>query len=203
MLRLVFVLAGTQLIHHFDWVLPLFGLLLIYTALRLARQAGSEVHPEKSLVLRTARRLLPVSRGGHAQHGHAFLVQEDRQFRITPLLLVLLVMESTDLLFAIDSVPAVFGITLTRSSYSPPTSLPSWACGRYFLLAGVMQRFSCLHYGLAAVLAFVGANMIADYCLANPGTHLIATWAKLSVIAGLLGLAIVASMMAKRGEDKN
>ena len=75
-------------------------------------QAGSEVHPEKSLVLRIARRLLPVSQGGYAQHGHAFLVHEGGRLCITPLLLVLLVMESTDVLFAVDSVPAVFGITL-------------------------------------------------------------------------------------------
>ncbi len=203
-LRLVFVLAGTQLIHHFDWVLPLFGLLLIYTALRLAWQAGSEVHPEKSLVLQAARRLLPLSRGGHAQYGHAFLVQEDRQLRITPLLLVLLVMESTDLLFAVDSVPAVFGITL--DPFIVFTSNIFAVLGLralYFLLAGVMQHFAYLHYGLAAVLAFVGANMIADYFLVSPGTHLMATWAKLLIVAGLLGLAIVASMMAKRREDNN
>ena len=111
-LRLAFVLAGTQLIRHFDWVLPLFGLLLIYTARRLAWQAGGEVHPEKSLVLRAARRLLPVSRGDHHQHGNAFFVREDGRLCITPLFLVLLVVESTDVLFAVDSVPAIFGITL-------------------------------------------------------------------------------------------
>jgi tellurite resistance protein TerC len=201
-LRLAFVLAGTQLIHHFDWVLPLFGLLLIYTAIRLAWQAGSQVHPEKSLVLRAARRLLPVSRGSHAQHGHAFLVHEDGQLCLTPLLLVLLVMESTDLLFAVDSVPAVFGITL--DPFIVFTSNIFAVLGLralYFLLAGIMQMFSYLHYGLAAVLAFVGANMIADYFLPHEGPHLIATWAKLLVIAGLLGIAIAASVMARTSRD--
>jgi tellurite resistance protein TerC len=201
-LRLVFVLAGTQLIHHFDWVLPLFGLLLIYTAIRLAWQAGSEVHPEKSLVLRVARLLLPVSRSSHAQYGHAFLVREDGQLCITPLLLVLLVMESTDVLFAVDSVPAVFGITL--DPFIVFTSNIFAVLGLralYFLLAGVMQIFSYLHYGLAAVLAFVGANMIADYFLSHQGEHLIATWAKLLVIAGLLGISIVASIRGKGIQD--
>jgi tellurite resistance protein TerC len=201
-LRLAFVLAGTQLIHHFDWVLPLFGLLLIYTAIRLAWQAGSQVHPEKSLVLRAARRLLPVSRGSYAQHGHAFLVHEDGQLCLTPLLLVLLVMESTDVLFAVDSVPAVFGITL--DPFIVFTSNIFAVLGLralYFLLAGIMQIFAYLHYGLAAVLAFVGANMIADYFLPHEGPHLIATWAKLLVIAGLLGFAVAASMMAKTSKD--
>ena len=201
-LRLVFVLAGTQLIHHFDWVLPLFGLLLIYTALRLAWQAGSDVQPDKSLVLRVVRRLLPVSRGSHAQYGHAFLVREDGQLCITPLLLVLLVMESTDVLFAVDSVPAVFGITL--DPFIVFTSNIFAVLGLralYFLLAGVMQIFSYLHYGLAAVLAFVGANMVADYFLSRPGEHLIATWAKLLVIAGLLGISIVASTRGKGIQD--
>jgi len=200
-LRLAFVLAGTQLVHHFDWVLPVFGLLLIYTAIRLAWQAGSEVHPEKSLVLRAARRMLPISRGSHEQHGHAFFVREDRRLCITPLFLVLLVMESTDVLFAVDSVPAIFGITL--DPFIVFTSNIFAILGLralYFLLAGVMQMFAYLHYGLAAVLGFVGANMIADYLLPHDGTHLIPTWVKLLVIAGLLGLSIVASMATKRGE---
>lgn len=198
-LRLVFVLAGTQLIHRFDWVLPLFGLLLVYAAARLLWQAGGEVHPEKSLVLRVARRLLPVSQGSYAEHGHAFFVREGRQLSITPLLLVLLVVESTDVFFAVDSVPAVFGITL--DPFIVFTSNIFAVLGLralYFLLAGVMRIFAYLHYGLAAVLGFVGANMIAEYFLTSPGTHLLPTGAKLLVIALLLGLSIAASM-ANRG----
>jgi tellurite resistance protein TerC len=203
-LRLVFVLAGTQLIHRFDWVLPLFGLLLVYAAIRLVWQSGSEVHPEKSLVLRAARRLLPVSQGNHAQHGHAFFVREAGQLSITPLFLVLLVMESTDVLFAVDSVPAVFGITLDPFIvFSSNIFAVLGLRALYFLLAGVMRIFVYLHYGLAAVLAFVGANMIADFFLTSSGTHLIATWAKLLVIAALLGLAIAASMMANREETRD
>jgi tellurite resistance protein TerC len=202
-LRLAFVLAGTQLIHHFDWVLPLFGLLLAYAAIRLAWQAGGQVHPERSLALRMARRRLPVSQGSYAEHGHAFLVREGGQLCITPLLLVLLVVESTDVLFAVDSVPAVFGITL--DPFIVFTSNIFAVLGLralYFLLAGVMQVFFCFHYGLAAVLAFVGTNMIADYFLAPPGAHLIATWAKLLVIAALLATAILASIMVGGGKNQ-
>ena len=98
------------------------------------------MHPEKSLVLRAARRLLPVSQGNHAEHGHAFFVREGGQLCITPLLLVLLVVESTDVLFAVDSVPAIFGITLDpfivfTSNIFAMLGLRAF----YFLLAGVMR----------------------------------------------------------------
>jgi tellurite resistance protein TerC len=198
-LRLVFVLAGTQLVHYFAWLLPLFGLLLIYTAVKLAVHSGGDVHPENSLVLRIARRLLPVSREGHHRHGHAFFVREHGRLSITPLLLVLLVVESTDVVFAVDSVPAIFGITL--DPFIVFTSNIFAILGLralYFLLAGVIEIFQYLHYGLSGVLAFVGGNMVADYFLAAEGSHLIPTWAKLAVIAGLLGASILASVVVKK-----
>ena len=198
-LRLAFVLAGTQLIHHFDWVIPLFGLLLLYTAVKLALHAGSEVHPERNPVLRVARRLLRVSHGDHRQHGHAFFVREDQRLAITPLFLVLLVVESTDVMFAVDSVPAIFAIT--HDPFIVFTSNIFAVLGLralYFLLAGVIEVFEYLHYGLAAVLAFVGANMIADYFIPHQGLHLIPTWAKLLVIAMLLAGSIIASIVVNR-----
>jgi tellurite resistance protein TerC len=201
-LRLVFVLAGTQLIHYFNWVLPLFGLLLIYTALKLTLHVGGEVHPEKSLVLRVARWLLPVSKGRHEQHGHAFFARENGRLCITPLFLVLLVVESTDVLFAVDSVPAIFGITL--DPFIVFTSNIFAILGLralYFLLAGVIQLFQHLNYGLSGVLAFVGVNMIADYWLAPPGGHVVPTWAKLLVIAACLGISIATSIAGKRNQD--
>jgi tellurite resistance protein TerC len=195
-LRLAFVLAGTQLIHHFAVVLPLFGLLLVYTGLKLAFQAGGEVQPEKNFVLRFARRLLHVTEGDHRQHGHSFFVKEKGRLCITPLFLVLLVLESTDVIFAVDSVPAIFGITV--DPFIVFTSNIFAILGLralYFLLAGVIELFEYLHYGLAAVLVFVGANMIADYFLATQeGAHLVPTWAKLAVVALMLATSIVASM---------
>jgi tellurite resistance protein TerC len=200
-LRLTFVLAGTQLIHYFDWLLPLFGLLLLYTALKLAFGRGGEVHPEQSLVLRVARRLLPITEGSYEQHGHAFFVRERGRLCITPLLLVLLVLETTDILFAIDSVPAIFGITLDPFVvFSSNIFAILGLRALYFLLAGVLQLFRYLHFGLAGVLGFVGASMIADYFVPHEGSHLIPTPLKLLVIAVLLGVSIVASMMGKRDE---
>jgi tellurite resistance protein TerC len=198
-LRLAFVLAGTELVRLFAWVLPLMGLLLVYAAVKLAFHADSDVRPEKNVVLRLARRMFRVTAGDHRQHGSAFFARENGRLAITPLLLVLLVLESTDLVFAVDSVPAIFGITL--DPFIVFTSNIFAILGLralYFLLAGVIQLFQYLHYGLAAVLAFVGANMIADYFFAADGAHLVPTWAKLVVIAGLLAIAIGASMAAKK-----
>ena len=202
-LRLVFVLAGTQLIRHFEWVLPVFGLLLVYTAVKLVKQTGVEVHPEKSFVLRAARRLLNVTQEGHHRHGHAFFVRENGRFCVTPLFLVLLVVESTDVLFAVDSVPAIFGIT--RDPFIVFTSNIFAILGLralYFLLAGVIDMFEFLHYGLAAVLAFIGCNMIGDYFIPHESAHLIPTWVKLLTIAVLLGVSILVSILVKKKRDE-
>jgi tellurite resistance protein TerC len=199
-LRLAFVLAGVQLIHHFDWILPLFGLLLVYTAVKLAMHADADVQPEKNVVLRFARRVLRVTPGDHRQHGPAFFVRQNQRLCITPLFLVLLVLESTDVLFAVDSVPAILGIT--TDPFIVFTSNVFAILGLralYFLLAGAMQMFRYLHYGIAAVLAFVGANMIADYFLVKHSDgHMIPTWAKLLVIAAALAVSVVASLAARR-----
>ena len=197
-LRLAFVLAGVELIQHFEWVLPAFGALLIYAAVRLAWQADQEVEPERNPLLRLARRFLRVSRGDHRQHGHAFLAREGGRLCITPMLLVLLVVESSDLMFAVDSIPAVFAIT--KDPFLVFTSNIFAILGLralYFLLAGVIQRFRHLHYGLSAVLAFVGLNMTADYFWAEPDGHLMPTWAKLLVIAALLAV----SMLTRTRDD--
>ncbi|MEN6449738.1 MAG: TerC family protein [Thermoguttaceae bacterium] len=207
-LRLAFVLAGVQLIRHFDWVLPLFGVLLIYTAVKLAVQRGAEVRPENNLVLRFARQRLPVSRGGHHEYGHAFFVREAGRLRMTPLFLVLLVVESSDIMFAVDSVPAILGIT--SDAFVVFTSNVFAILGLralYFLLAGAIEKFRHLHYGLSAVLAFVGLSMIGDYAVTyldhmKAGGHLVPTWAKLLVIAAALGASIVASLVSEKKEKK-
>lgn len=110
-LRLLFVVLGSALIKRFDWVLPLFGLFLLYTALKLSLQSESDVDPEKNLLLRLARRFFNVAQGDHRRHGHAFFVRQGGRWCFTPLFLVLLVVESTDVLFAVNSVPAIFGIS--------------------------------------------------------------------------------------------
>jgi tellurite resistance protein TerC len=231
--RLTFVLLGVGLIQLFEPVTLLFGVFLVYVAYKLARHGAADVHPEKNIVLSGARRLFPVSRGDHRQHGHSFFVREGGALCITPMFLVLLVIESTDVLFAVDSVPAVIGIIPKRF----PPSLTTFIAftsnvfavlglrALYFLLAGVVDLFRYLHYGLAAVLAFVGLKMIAEYVfkefgpsliaglagyLSIPvterlrylvdraeGGHLIPTWGSLVVIVGILGISIVASLAAR------
>jgi tellurite resistance protein TerC len=200
-LRLLFILAGTELIRRFHWVLPLFGLLLIYAALKLLLQGDALVQPEKSFVLRGARRLLRVTRGDHLRHGRKFFAREDGRRCITPLFLVLLVVESTDVLFALDSVPAIFGIT--RDPFIVFTSNIFAILGLralYFLLVGAIEMFRYLGHGLSAVLAFIGLSMMAEYFLGQEGEHLIPTGAKLLVIAAILVVAIVASTLARRRE---
>lgn len=208
LMRLAFVLLGAALISRFDWVIPVFGVFLIYTAVKLAIHSGGDVHPDRSLMLRVARRLLPVSQGNHEQHGHDFFVREAGRLCITPLFLVLIVIESTDVLFAVDSVPAIFGIT--TDAFIIFTSNIFAILGLralYFLLAGVIEMFRYLHYGLSAVLAFVGLNMVADYVAKLKGfipqdAHLIPIWAKLAVIALLLIISIAASVFADRRDEK-
>ena len=207
-LRLAFILLGTSLIKRFEWILPLFGLFLIYTAVKLALHADSDVQPDKNILLRIARRLLPVTQESHERHGHAFFVREAGRLCITPIFLVLVVIESTDVLFAVDSVPAIFGIT--TDAFIIFTSNIFAILGLralYFLLAGVIEMFRYLHYGLSAVLGFVGLNMVADYVaklyefIPHDG-HVIPTWAKLAAIAVLLGISIATSIFADRRDEK-
>jgi tellurite resistance protein TerC len=198
-LRLLFIILGNELIKRFDWMLPLFGLLLLFTALKMAVQSDRDVRPEKNFILRLARRFCNVSKGDHRQHGHAFFVRENGRLCFTPIFLVLLVVESTDVLFAVDSVPAIFGIT--RDPFVVFTSNIFAILGLralYFLLAGMMELFGYLHYGLSAVLGFVGLNMIADWWFQPLEGHLIPTWAKLLIIAGLLGVSIIFSIVLKK-----
>jgi tellurite resistance protein TerC len=202
-LRLLFVVLGGELIKRFDWVLPLFGLFLVFTAIKLAMQSEGEVDPEKNIILRFSRRFFKVSQGDHHEHGHAFFVREGGRLCFTPMFLVLLVVESTDVLFAVDSVPAIFGIT--RDIFIIYTSNIFAILGLralYFLLAGMIELFDYLHYGLSAVLGFIGLNMIAEYWFLPEGVHFIPTWGKLAIIAVLLGVSIAVSILVKTGDGE-
>ena len=210
-MRLAFIWAGVELIHRFSWITPILGAFLVYTAYKIARHSGADVHPEKNIVLKTARRLLPVSRGDHHQHGHDFFVREKGaqcahgRLCITPMFLVLLVIESTDVIFAVDSVPAVIGIIpdafgeeLTSKELTKFIAFTSNVFAilglraLYFLLAGVVDMFRYVHYGLAAVLGFVGLKMIGKWWIEFE----LSPAASLLVIALLLGVSIAASMIA-------
>jgi tellurite resistance protein TerC len=200
-MRLTFILAGLELIHMFNWVVPVFGGFLIFTGYRLLRHSGTEVHPENNIVLRIARRCLRVSHGDHHQHGHAFFVREAGRLCITPMFLTLLVIESSDVVFAIDSVPLVIGITNDRFlAFSSNVFAILGLRALYFLLAGSVDRFRYLHYGLAAVLVFVGGKMLAEYWLHDTGWEL-PHWASLLVVLGLIAVSIAASLLVKEKRD--
>jgi tellurite resistance protein TerC len=196
-MRLTFVLAGAGLLSRFDWLMYVFGAFLVFTAIKLALHTGEDVHPDRNIVLRLARRVLPVAKG---DHGKSFFVREAGKLCVTPLFLVLLVIESTDVLFAIDSVPAIFGVT--KDPFIVFTSNICAILGLralYFLLAGVMDMFRYLNYGLSAVLGFVGVKMMLP--LVNEHWH-IPPIPSLAIILGCLTVAIVASVIAARRDAR-
>lgn len=207
-MRLIFILAGIALIERFAIVMPIFGVFLLYTAYKLACHAGGEVHPEKNLLLRFGQRFLRVSQGDHGQYGQRFFTRENGRWCITPLMLVLLVVESTDILFAVDSVPAIIGITKDRFiAFSSNVFAILGLRALYFMLAGVMELFCYLHYGLSAVLGFIGLKMIAEFGAEHwgwiePHTPLISPLASFAVVAVLLGCSILASLVASRREKR-
>jgi tellurite resistance protein TerC len=154
--RAIFIAIGSALIQ-FHWVMILFGLFLIFTGIRLAVEREKQIHPGDNPVVRLAHRLFPVTR---ELHGPKFFVHLDGVRHLTPLMIVLIALETTDIVFAIDSVPAVFGVTseplvVYTSNVFAILGLRSM----YFLLAGAMDRFHALKYGLATVLVFVGLKM--------------------------------------------
>jgi tellurite resistance protein TerC len=155
--RGLFIAAGSALVR-FEWIMILFGLFLILTGIRMAVQKEQQLNPDDSLVIRWVRRFLPVT---GELHGSRFLVTVNGIRHITPLMVVLLFLETTDLLFAVDSVPAVFGVT--REPFVVYTSNVFAVLGlraMFFLLAGAMDRFHVLKHGLALVLVFVGLKMV-------------------------------------------
>jgi tellurite resistance protein TerC len=200
-MRLVFILAGVALIQQFEFVLAILGAVLLVSALKLAIGHDSDVNPEKNLLLRLGRKILPISR---QSHGERFFIVENGRRCVTPLFLVLLVVESTDVMFAIDSVPAIFAITkdpfiIWSSNVFAILGLRAL----YFLLAGVLDMFRYLHYGLAGILGFVGLKMIGEYAAHRSGwieqqEHLVPHWVSLAVIALLLASSIGASLIVRR-----
>jgi tellurite resistance protein TerC len=186
-LRAAFILAGAALLALFHWAIYLFGAFLLVTGVRLLFAIESEVDPEKNPLLKLARRFLPVTPN---YHGQRFLVRIDRKLYATPLFLVLVAIEATDVVFAVDSIPAIFGIT--QDPFLVFTSNIFAILGLralYFLLADFMNRFHHLKYGLGLVLAFVGAKMLLSGWLEVP----IAL--SLGVVVALLGGSVAASFL--------
>src|SRR6185369_11805910 len=148
--RGLFIALGTALLTRFEWLMLVFGAFLVYTGIKILRGDESEVHPEKNPVLRLFQRFVPLT---SEYHGKKFFVRLDGRLLATPLMLVLVVVEATDVIFAVDSIPAVFGVT--RDPFIVFTSNIFAILGLralYFLLAGLMHKFHYLSYGLGLVL---------------------------------------------------
>jgi len=189
-MRGVFIAAGAALLEHFHWVMYIFGGFLVFTGIKLAQHQNAEVHPDRNPLVRLLRRLMPVS---DAYHGATFFIREAGRVVATPLLVVLLVVESTDVVFAIDSIPAVFAIT--QDPFIVYTSNVFAILGLralFFLLAGALDKFHYLKWALSVILVFVGVKMLAA------DVYKIPVGLSLLVIAGLLAVAIVASLVRAR-----
>lgn len=186
-MRAIFIATGITLLQHFHWVIYVFGAFLILTGIKLARQQDKDVHPEKNPVLRLFRRFVPMTKNFE---GDKFLIKRDNRRSATPLLAVLLMVETTDVVFALDSIPAILAIT--SDPFIVYTSNVFAILGLralYFALAGVMQMFHYLSYGLAAILVFVGIKMmIMDFYKLPIGISL-------GVVAGILAMAVIASLL--------
>ena len=185
--RGIFIAMGTALITRFEWLILVFGAFLVYTGVKIFKEKDTEIHPEKNPVVKLFQRFVPLS---GKYHGKSFFVHEDGRLKATPLMLVLVVVEATDVVFAVDSIPAVFGVT--TNPFIVFTSNIFAILGLralYFLLAGLMHKFHYLSYGLGVVLVFVGAKMMAERWIHVP------TEISLGIVLGILTLAIVASLL--------
>ena len=190
-MRGVFIMAGAYMLQQFHWIIYVFGAILLLTGIKMARRVEA-YDPSSNPVLKLARRLLPLT---DRYHGQKFWVKEAGKWVATPLFLVLLLVEATDLLFAIDSIPAIFAVTQEPFLvYTANVFAILGLRAMYFLLAGVVHRFVYLKYGLAAVLVFVGAKMMLV------DVYKVPVVASLAVIAVLIGGAIVLSL--RRGRQK-
>jgi tellurite resistance protein TerC len=186
LMRGLFILLGVRLISRFHWIIYVFGALLVYSGLKLLRADNSEVHPEKNPVLRVFRRWVPVTKD---YVDGKFFVRRPGLFA-TPLFVVLLVVETTDILFAVDSVPAVLAITLNAFIvYTSNVFAILGLRSMYFALAGMMDIFHYLHYGLSVVLMFIGAKMLLSHYYSIP------TGMALAVVGGVLTISVVASLL--------
>jgi tellurite resistance protein TerC len=188
-MRGLFIAAGAYVLQQFHWVIYVFGAILIITGLKMARRVEA-YDPSRNPLLKLARRFLPLT---DRYHGQAFWVREAGKWVATPLFLVLLLVEVTDLVFAIDSIPAIFAVTQEPFLvYTANVFAILGLRSMYFLLAGVVHRFVYLKYGLAAVLVFVGAKMMLVDVYAIPVV------VSLLVVASLIAGSIIASLVKPR-----
>jgi tellurite resistance protein TerC len=188
--RAIFIAAGAALLEQFHWTIYVFGGFLVLTGIRMATHKHEEIHPERNPVLRLFRRVVPMTPDYREQH---LIVREAGKWLATPLLAVLVLIETTDILFAVDSIPAIFAVT--REPFIVFTSNAFAILGLrslYFMLAGMIDRFVYLKLGLSVVLVYVGVKMLLSSVWKIP------IWSSLLFIAFVLTVSIVASLRKTR-----
>ena len=192
-MRAIFIGAGAALLDRFHWMIYVMGAFLIFTGIKLAFQKETEIHPERNPLVKLFSKVFPVTPN---YHGEAFFVRLGGALAATPLFIVLLVVESTDVVFAVDSIPAIFAVTTDPFLvYTSNVFAILGLRSLYFLLAGALDKFYYLKPALAVILSFVGVKMLVS------GIYKIPVAASLLVIAGLLAIAVVGSLIrAKRVE---
>ncbi|APV43906.1 tellurite resistance protein TerC [Dehalogenimonas formicexedens] len=185
-LRAAFILGGIALFQALEWIIYVFGAFLIFTGIRMGMQSEENPHPEGNPVLKLVRRFLPMTAN---YHGSKFFTIENGRRLATPLFMVFMVVNLTDVIFAVDSIPAVLAIT--QDPFIVYTSNMFAIMGLrsiYFALSGFAKKLHYLHYGLSAILVFLGVKMILSSVFEVP------TVASLLIIAGILGAAVIASL---------
>ena len=185
--RLLFILTGVTLIKTFAWITYIFGAFLVFTGVKMAFSKDIEVHPDRNVAIRLLRLFSPVTK---EFHGARFFVRQNGGIMATPMLAIVLVLESTDILFAVDSIPAVLAVS--KDPFIVYTSNVFAILGLrslFFALAGLMRLFHHLHYGLAAILSFVGIKMLLEEIYHFPITI------SLLIISLLLALSILSSLL--------
>lgn len=175
--RAIFIVAGAALISQFHWIIYLLGAFLIFTAIKLAVQRETEVHPEHNPLIKLARKIFPVTKD---YSGEKFFVKQNGRRYATPLLLVLLMIESTDIAFATDSIPAIFAITQdTFIIYTSNIFAILGLRSLYFVASGFMKEFRYLKYGLSVVLGFIGVKMLIE------------PWFQIPILSSLAAIFII------------
>lgn len=192
-MRAIFIAAGVTLLNRFHWIVYVFGGILVYSGIKLLRQRGAEIHPDSNLLLLGFRKFFRVT---NDYEGDRFFIQRGALRYATPLALVLIIVETTDLLFAVDSIPAVLAVT--RVPFIVYTSNVFAILGLrslFFALAGMIEAFHLLHYGLSVILILIGVKMLISEYVKLP------TAAALAAVAGVLVVSVVLSLVFPKKES--
>lgn len=185
--RAIFIFTGVALISRFHWIIYVFGAFLIYTGVKMMFEKDKQIHPKKNPFLLLFGRFIPITK---EYHGNRFFVRRRGHLMATPLFVVLIVIETTDIVFAVDSIPAIMAITLDPFIiYSANAFAILGLRALYFALAGVMRIFHYLHYGLSVILIFIGFKMVLDDLVTIPIVVV------LGVIVSLIGGSVIASLI--------